>query len=387
MKREIILEQEETEFLEESEQYLEGYKTTITVQISFIETEELKELKTLQTEEIEIIEDIKDLKKELLKYEEKQSIEETKDIKDLKRVIKNLYSELGTDNLKKAKVENEKEYNLVIQIKDKEKKLLKLEEEKIEEIKIYKEKVRKNILNINETIEELNQLLKKNRLRQEELTEKINAVKEKTTEEIYLDLINNTTYKVISDREIAEDGKFYAKSQHFIMLNESGNWLENNKAFKDFNSIEALSEFMNIPLEKNFKMLSIQNNNRSKKYIATIDNIPNIKEIEIIEATSKLYEEQLEKIVILKDNCLKVENIVDRKIEEYKTFEKTIKRNINNSISSFNDLFKDIKEKTTEKIDNAITTMKNKLSNIFSNNKNEKKEKTSFFDKFKGNKK
>ena len=45
MKRRLVLEHIAMEELQESEAYLEGYKTELVINIAFVETDDLKELK------------------------------------------------------------------------------------------------------------------------------------------------------------------------------------------------------------------------------------------------------------------------------------------------------------------------------------------------------
>ena len=372
MKKYLLLQYETFDFLPESEVNIEGHKEELHIFISFIETEDKQLLKELQKQAEELIYDIEELKKVIetpINFDDIEYI--LKDNKKIRNDIDNI--------LHKLKIKNEKYLKNADNFKSKDKeyvleyhKLAKKHRENEEQyLSIKKERIKNFKIRQEEAIEEKDikdKALRKNYDNQQILNEKIRKVKTKTEEDIYNEITSTRMYEIIEDRLITDDGKFLAFKENYIKIKNRAEWEKNNKASKEFGTIEELMAYLKIDPIKNIKTADLEMRKKERQFEKLIKTHPAVIEAREFKNFENHFIEQ-------EKQYLKIVNDMEKTESKLKTFEKNLNSLSNgidkaeNEIKSFGSMLMDellfIKNDGIKKVKDIVEKSKNKTKAFF----------------------
>jgi hypothetical protein len=393
MKRHLLLSYENFDLMEESERHIQGHKEEIEIFLSYQETEDNLRLKTLQRKEedyknqlIKIKKDREILQEELNNKDFEELERFKKDIKVLENRMENILYELGIKdekNIKNFDLKSGDNFELVKNYKKFKNEKTILEEEYLTEKEKIIKRMNEKIFELIELEDEIKKALQKNYEEQEILIEKLNKVKSKTTEELYMELLSSTRYFKEFDTEIQDDGKFYAYTQHYIMFNNGTTWFANGKAKTEFDNVEDLMKYLKISPEKNIQAISIQAHSRNQKIMTMLNNNSYVKEMREIETFKEDLIKERKIINSIHEEALKIEEILIKKEQEFKEKEKQSKT----VLSKVANTLKNVYTESISTIENIKNESKKALNHFFGDFFDSKKEKEEKIKKDKKDKK
>lgn len=371
MKNKLILERVTHDLSKTSQETVSGHKEEIEIEISYVDTQDIKNLKKLQEEEIDIKNDIKILTKLEEKYLNIKDITKAPSIDKLRKEVGELQIDIKKD-LKKLDIKDIKELEdinyrkidnsqirMINNIQDKQSELLKKQKDINSQIEIitikYKVRLKASHTNLSDKVNEL----KKNFNAQEQLLDNISNNPNKTDEEVYNDIKNDSMFDLTSDRQVNDDGKFYATVTQLIQKPNSDVWVRSAAYVKTYTNIDDFMIFLGFERKRNFRMENLQQKKKLKLIIKTQNNSKAVK--------------KNQRLTTVNNNLKRLNNYTKNLKTTVSTTKKRIDK-LNTNYTNFNNQISTKIVKTSKKLMNDFNNVKSsivsKFNNFFGKSKN-----------------